>query len=74
MAHGTTRQQSEARYSAMVISMIEGASYKAKYARRRVLHPSVEGSPACGVKGGPHPMTKNKNEVNCKRCLARANS
>lgn len=66
---GATRKQAEARFSAMVISMIEGSPYKAKYAPRRVLHLSVDGRPACGVKGGPHPMSGNKNEVNCKRCL-----
>lgn len=68
--HGLTRQASEADFSAMLVSMIEGSGYKAKYARRRVLHLSVDGYPACGVKGGPHPMTQNKNEVNCKRCVA----
>lgn len=72
MHDGATRKKAEAEFSAMMIGMIEGSPYKAKYAPRRVLHLSVNGSPACGVKGGPHPMTENKNEVNCKRCLAKA--
>lgn len=72
MANGTTRPKAEARFSAMMISMIEDAPYKAEYARRRVLHLSSGASPACGVKGGPHPMTENKNEANCKRCVAKA--
>lgn len=68
---GRSRTKAEAEFSAMVISMIEGAPYKAKYARRRVLHIQVDGKPACSVKGGPHPMTTDPNESNCKRCLAR---
>lgn len=66
---GATRAAAEKRFSAMIISMIEGAGYKAKYATRRVLHVSVGGKPACSARGGPHPLTTNPNESNCKRCL-----
>lgn len=66
---GSTRTQAEARFSAMLIGMIEGSHYKAKYAPRRVMHISINGQPACAARGGPHPMTENPNESNCKRCL-----
>ena len=69
MADGASRQEAERRYSAMLIGMIEGRPYKIKYVTRRVMHLRVEGRPACGIKGGPHPMTANPNESNCKRCL-----
>lgn len=69
MDDGTTRPRAEARFSEMVIGMIEGSPYKAKYAPRRVLHLSVDSKPACGARGGPHPLTENKHEVNCKRCV-----
>jgi hypothetical protein len=59
----------KAGFSKMLISMIEGKSYNAKYARKRVLHVSVDGKPACNTRGGPHPLTTNRNESNCKRCL-----
>lgn len=72
MYDGATRQKAEAQVSAMLISIIEGSPYKAKYAPRRVLHLSIDGHPACGVRGGPHPMTEKKNEVNCKRCVVKA--
>lgn len=62
----------EAEFSEMLISMIEGTPYRAKYIPRRVLHLSRAGHPACGTKGGPHPLTTNKNEVNCKRCLTQS--
>lgn len=68
----STRTEAEAEFSAMLISMIEGAPFKAKYAKHRALHFSIDGKPACGAKGGPHPLTHNKNETNCKRCLRRA--
>lgn len=69
MHDGATRTAAEARFSALLISMIEGAPYNAKYAPRRVLHLSVNGKPACGVKGGPHPTTERAAESNCKRCI-----
>jgi hypothetical protein len=56
-------------FSEMLISMIEGKHFNAKYARKRVLHLSVDSKPACGAKGGPHPLTSNKDESNCKRCV-----
>jgi hypothetical protein len=56
----------------MVITMIEGKSYNAKYTRKRVLHLSVDGKPACGARGGPHPLTSNRDESNCKRCVRKA--
>lgn len=62
----------EAGFSEMLISMIEGRGYNAKYKPRRVLHLSADGKPICGVKGGPHPLTENKNEANCKRCVSKA--
>jgi hypothetical protein len=69
---GVTRDEAGRRYSAMLIGLIEGRSYKAKYARRRrVLHFSVDDHPVCGARGGPHPMTTNRDESNCKRCLAK---
>lgn len=67
---GSTRVEAEAEFSAMLISMIEGAPYKAKYTPHRVLHFSIDGKPACSARGGPHPMTANSNESNCKRCIA----
>lgn len=73
MEDGTARTKAEVRFSEMVIGMIEGAGYKAKYVPRRVLHLSVDGRPACGIKGGPHPLTENKNEANCKRCVVNHN-
>jgi hypothetical protein len=72
MHDGSTRTAAEARFSAMLIGMIEGSHYKAKYAPRRVLHIAVAGGTACRARGGPHPMTNNPSESNCKRCLARA--
>lgn len=59
----------EKRFSEMLITMIEGKSYSTKYARKRVLHFSVDGKPACKARGGPHPLTTNQNDSNCKRCL-----
>jgi hypothetical protein len=71
VAVGATQAQAEAEYSEMLITLIEGAPYKAKYAPRRVMHFEVNGQPACGIKGGPHPMTTNRNETNCKRCAVK---
>ena len=59
----------KAGFSEMLISMIEGEGYQAKYAPKRVLHFSVEGKPACNAGGGPHPLTTSRDESNCKRCL-----
>lgn len=59
MYDGSTRAEAEARFSAMLIGMIEGGSYKAKYARHRVMHVSIDNKPACSARGGPHPMTMN---------------
>jgi hypothetical protein len=59
-------------YSEMLITMIEGENYNAKYKPRRVLHLSVNDKPLCGVKGGPHPLTTNRNEANCKRCVTKS--
>lgn len=28
-------------------------------------------NPLCATRGGPHPLTENIDEVNCKRCLRR---
>jgi hypothetical protein len=53
------------------ITMIEGRGYKARYKPQRVLHLSRHGSPYCGIRGGPHPLTANVNETNCKRCIAK---
>lgn len=61
----------EQEFSEMVIGMIEGEHYRAKYAPRRVLHLAFNGRTACNAAGGPHPTTANKTEVNCKRCLAK---
>jgi hypothetical protein len=64
-------QIGEAGFSEMLITMIEGRGYNSRYKPRRVLHLSVNSSPACGIKGGPHPVTANNNEVNCKRCITK---
>jgi len=69
MHDGLTRAEAEAEFSAILISQIEGVPYNVKYVRHRVLHVSIDNKPACGAKGGPHPLTTNKNESNCKRCL-----
>lgn len=69
IAAGHTRQESERSFSEMLITMIEGRGYNSKFKPQRVLHLSRHGSPYCGIKGGPHPMTDNANESNCKRCL-----
>lgn len=71
IAEGMSPEASRAEFSAMLISMIEGKGYNAKYVKRRVLHLSVNGKPACSAKGGPHPLTENENEANCKRCVTR---
>jgi hypothetical protein len=68
---GATRAQAESQFSAMLISLIEGAPFKAKYVKSRALHIAIDGQPACGAKGGPHPLTTNPNESNCKRCLTK---
>ena len=68
---GLSREASEAKFSVMLISLIEGSRYKAKYRTKRVMHFSVNDEAACGARGGPHPMTENKNEVNCKRCVTK---
>lgn len=69
---GMTRAQAEAEFSAMLISMIEDAPYKAKYVTKRVLHVAADGKPLCGARGGPHPLTTNPNDSNCKRCLKKS--
>lgn len=61
----------ETEFSEMLISLIEDQGYKAKFHPHRVLHISLDGKPACGIQGGPHPLTTNTNESNCKRCLQR---
>ena len=67
---GATRAEAEARFSALLIGMIEGTLYyKAKYARHRVLHISIDNKPACRARGDPHPLTTIRDESNCKRCL-----
>lgn len=71
MHEGGTRAQAEAAFSATLVSLIEGAPFKTKFIPRRVLHVAVDGKPLCGAKGGPHPLTNNQNESNCKRCLKR---
>jgi hypothetical protein len=53
MAHGDSRKAAEREVSAMIINAIEGGGFK----------------PACGIRGGPHPLTDNPNESNCKRCI-----
>jgi hypothetical protein len=63
---------SKAEVSELLITMIEGRGYRAKFAHRRVLHLAIDGYPACGIKDGPHPMTTNRNETNCKRCVTKA--
>jgi hypothetical protein len=68
---GATRAQAGSQFSAMLISLIEGAPFKAKYVKHRALHIAVDGQPACGAKGGSHPLTTNPNESNCKRCLTK---
>jgi len=65
----STRVEAEARFSEMLVSMIEDAPYRAKYARHRVLHISVDNKPACHARGGPHPLTTIRDDSNCKRCL-----
>lgn len=72
VAEGLSREVSETRFSEMLITMIEGKGYNAKYKPRRVMHLSVNGKPACGVKGGPHPLTTDRNEANCKRCVIKS--
>lgn len=62
----------EVGFSEMLISMIEHQSYNAKYKPRRVLHLSIDGKPVCGAKGGPHPLTVNRDEANCKRCVMKS--
>jgi hypothetical protein len=69
MYDGATRVEAEARFSAMLVSMIEGTPYRAKYARQRVMHISIDNKPACHARGGPHPLTTNPSDSNCKRCL-----
>lgn len=70
MAEGMSVKAANVRLSEMLITMIEGQGYKSKYKPKRVLHLSVNDNPACGVQGGPHPLTTNINEANCKRCLS----
>ena len=67
---GRTRKESETSFSEMLVTMIEGRGYRSKFKpQQRVLHLSRHGSPFCGIKGGPHPLTANADEANCKRCL-----
>ena len=73
VAEGFSRKEGGPRFSEMLVTMIEGQGYKARYAKSRVLHLSIDGTPACRAKGGPHPLTENKNEVNCKRCVKTGN-
>lgn len=60
---------SEQDVSAMLISVIEGEPFNAKYIRHRVLHFNDGTGVACHASGGPHPVTDDRNATNCKRCL-----
>jgi hypothetical protein len=66
---GFTRKEAEVSFSEMLIAMIEGRGYNSKFKPQRVMHLSRHGSPYCGIKGGPHPLTEDVNQSNCKRCL-----
>jgi hypothetical protein len=69
VAIGFTRREAEISFSEILITMIEGRGYNSKYKPRRVLHFARSGTPVCGIKGEPHPVTTNVSESNCKRCL-----
>lgn len=71
VAVGHTRREGETSFSEMLITMIEGRGYNSKFMPQRVLHVASDGKPLCGAKGGPHPITANCDESNCKRCLRR---
>lgn len=71
VARGVSLQAAKADFSAMLIGMIEGRHYKVKFVPQRVLHIASDGKPLCGAKGGPHPLTTNRDESSCKRCMKR---
>lgn len=58
---------SEVKVSRMMIGLVSGEhGYKPQ---RRVLHFDNGSGPVCHARGGPHPVTVNRNETNCKRCV-----
>lgn len=60
---------SEKEVAGMMIGVVSGEyGYKPQ---RRVLHFNAGNGPVCHARGGPHPMTQNRNETNCKRCLSK---
>lgn len=51
----------------MMIGVVSGEfGYRPK---KRVLHFKIESGTACHARGGPHPVTDNRNETNCKKCV-----
>lgn len=59
-------EEGERIYGSYVLTAIEGHEYKPKH---RVLHFNNGGGPVCHARGGPHPVTDNRNETNCKKCV-----
>lgn len=53
--------------SIMMIGVVSG-EYGWK-PQKRVLHFDNGTGPVCNARGGPHPVTVNRNETNCKRCV-----
>jgi hypothetical protein len=57
-------------FARYVVRLIEREKYHPK---SRVLHfDSGSNLPLCAARGGPHPLSKNINEVNCKKCLRKS--
>lgn len=57
----------EAEVAVMVIGVVSDEwGYKP---RNRVLHYDNGSGPVCHARGGPHPVTDQRNETNCKKCV-----
>lgn len=59
---------SEAEIAALAIGVISGQEFGWK-PTKRVLHFDSGSGPICNVRGGPHPVTVDRNETNCKKCV-----
>lgn len=54
-------------YGRYILASVEGNSnYRPPH---RVLHYDAGSGPVCHARGGPHPVTDQRNETNCKKCV-----
>jgi hypothetical protein len=53
-------------YRSYILTSVDGHDHKPPH---RVLHYDNGSGPVCHPRGGPHPVTVNRNETNCKKCV-----